>query len=1263
MRKFELFPVGRIEACDEHSYVYIFNDYRPALKYLGLFSHALLFLKCDGEDKINRHWAGDCTAHDSIRRILRNNCVVQHVTAKILHIDEKKGIIEIDCPSVRDGVPVFDIKPYFPCEDRVRDVAVPGFLNGWSKWRIDGPGDKAFNTDIIQRLPEEEKKECYPINQKGIIRKTEGEYYLELNDSDMDLIYKIDGFSHVRILWWFERFDKSSYRRITEGKPPYENAPRTGIFATRSPVRPNPIALTTARVLDIDFESRRIKVTQLDAFDKTPIINVFPYIPALDRVRDCHVPDWLGHWPEWVDDRETDTDGFDVEILESDIKRITKYTDVKKTTRKSSKDGNKNYIMEESRNQEFIEVKGARQNNLKNLNCTIPKNKITVITGVSGSGKSSLAFDTIYAESQRRFLDCMSISGRGIFKLLDKPDFDYIAGLPPAIAIEQKITGKNPRSTVGTMTEVYDYLRLLFSRVGTRHCPECGRAVVPLKTDEIVNTLAGLRQGTSFRVYGFDCSEVMGEFFISESAEEYDCFVKRLKECVKNALKAGDGAITVVVNNTDEFVFQTREMCYHCKRIFFELTTSTFSFNNPESMCPVCKGLGVKLEVYSDLIVSNPDLSILDGASEWWGDLRKYRKKPNANWMRGEILALAEEMGVDLELPWKDLPEDFRRQALYGSGGRKVSFTYENSNGRRGEITRPVEGAYNSITRLFREHSGDTSNGIASAFMREKSCNVCRGERLAPEGRLVSLADKRFPETVNMTIEELRDWIDTIPDKLTEVDLEISAQILEELKKRLENLIDIGLPYLTLDRPVPTLSGGETQRLKLATQLGSGIANVLYVLDEPSIGLHPKDHSKLIKIMQKIRDEGNTVLVVEHDADTMLAADKIIDIGPRAGINGGMIIAEGSPEEIMQHPCSETGKYLRGMMEVSDIRRGSKRGPWGWITIKGARHNNLKNIDVSIPLGVLTCVTGVSGSGKSSLVSKTLYPALARLLNKSDDIPGQYDYIEGYEKVERIINISQQPIGRTPRSNPVTYTGVFDDIRKFFASLDEAKNKGYKSSKFSFNSREGQCEACRGEGRKCVEMYFMPDIWVECSACHGSRFNAEALEIKYRGKTIADVLDMNVLEALELFADNHKIRSVLQTLKDVGLGYIKLGQSALTLSGGEAQRVKLAKELSKADTGKTIYLLDEPTTGLHFSDVQNLLGIFQRITQAGNTVLVIEHNLDVIKSADWIIDLGPEGGKAGGYLVAQGTLEDVARVEKSHTGAVIRSVMSKSQKT
>ncbi len=1241
---FNLLPIGKLIVREEHTYVHLAADYIQALKYLDLFSHALIFCKPNEKCDIQG-------CRNNLNQNVDKINSITSFTAKILNIDKKAGMIELDRVYFKKDAMIYDIKPYFPCEDRVEKFKVPDFMKQWPNWRQDQvKSNKKMALDIKSPLDLDHDKSC-SIEQIGNIRKEEGEFFLNFNSDKVD-IHVFSQFSHIKIFWWFDRFDKAQYRKITQCNPPYENAPKTGIFATRSPVRPNPIAITTASILDIDIDKKQIKVSGLDTFDNTPMVNVVPYIPLYDRVKEFYVPHWLEHWPEWLEERKLEDDLHDMEIVKADVNRIKAYISERDSNIASTENVFQDKTTLEDYSYDEIIIKGARQNNLDNVDLSIPKNKITVITGVSGSGKSSLAFETIYAESQRRFLDSMSTTSRSVFEQLEKPDVDQITGLSPAIAIEQKSIGRNRRSTLGTYTGLYDYLKLLFSKIGTRHCPECGRAVNPLHPEEITRILSLLLPKSELKIQAYNSDNIVKRFVVPE--EKNNDFVKALKNYVRLGLEKGKGAITVTLNENQEFFFSSKNMCYHCNRVFFDLTSSTFSFNNPESMCPICKGLGVKLEVEEGLIVPNPNLSILDEASPWWGNLRKHRKKPNANWMRGEILALAEEMNVDLELPWNQLPQEFKHQALYGSNDRKVTFVYENSNGRKGEIIRPVEGAYNVITRLFKENNGDSANRIVKDFMREKECNGCHGERLNAEGRMVTMAGMRFPQTASMTIEELKGWVNGLPKQLSKEQYKIAYQILKDIYHSLDNLIKVGVQYLALDRAIPTLSNGEAQRLRLANQLDSGLTNLLYILDEPSMGLHAKDYKYIIKTLKQLRDKGNTVIVVEHNRDIMLEADRIIDIGPGAGINGGKVIAEGTPKDILNYPDSETGMYLKHVKQVG-LKINRRNTPIGWIKLIGAKENNLKNIDVNFPLGIMTCITGVSGSGKSSLIAKTLYPALSRLLDNVEEMQGDHDKIEGAENIDHVINVSQQPIGRTPRSNPATYTGVFEDIRKRFAKTKASKERGYKQNRFSFNSKEGQCEACKGEGRKCVQMHFMPDVWVECLNCNGKRFNAETLEIKYNEKTIADVLDMNVEEALSFFSDDEKIKRVLQTLFDVGLGYIKLGQSALTLSGGEAQRIKLAKELSKTDTGKTLYILDEPTTGLHFADVQNLLDILNRITEAGNTVLVIEHNVDIIKNSDWIIDIGPEGGEQGGRIVAQGTPDDVADTSGSYTGEVLKA--------
>jgi excinuclease ABC subunit A len=705
----------------------------------------------------------------------------------------------------------------------------------------------------------------------------------------------------------------------------------------------------------------------------------------------------------------------------------------------------------------------------------------------------------------------------------------------------------------------------------------------------------------------------------------------------------------VVLEGGEELLLTQLLVCPHCDIFFFDMSPALFSFNNPEGMCSDCNGLGVKLDVDPDLVVTDPDKSLLDGASPWYGELRKV--KPSGNWMRSELFALADVRQVDLEVPWRELPESFRQAALYGTGDEIISWTYDmKKRGRSISFERPVAGAVNNIKRILQQTHSEHVRQQLMAFMTEQPCPTCDGERLGAEGRIVTVGGTRFPEVASMTLAQAYQWVTGLAQRLSPEQRQIASEILGELEGRLESLLNVGLHYLTLDRPAPTLSGGEGQRIRLATQLSSGLTGLLYVLDEPSIGLHPRDHQALLDTLTRLRDVGNTVVVVEHDEDTMRAADWLIDLGPGAGMLGGEVVAAGTPEAVMADPASLTGRYLTGELRVASPNGTERREPEDWLTLTGARLHNLKEIDARFPLGLMTCVTGVSGSGKSSLVIQTLSPALARALQGAGDTPGPHGHINGLDHVDKVIDVDQSPIGRTPRSNPATYVGAFDEIRKLFAQTPEAKERKYKARRFSFNAKDGRCEVCGGHGRRRIEMHFLPDVWVTCSECDGKRFNRQTLEIAYQGKSIADVLDMDIEEALAFFAGHERITRILQTLHDVGLGYLKLGQSALTLSGGEAQRVKLAKELCRPDTGRTVYILDEPTTGLHFADIQKLLDVLHRLTRAGNTVIVIEHNLDVIKAADWVIDLGPEGGDAGGYVVAEGRPEEVAEVEESYTG-------------
>ena len=943
----------------------------------------------------------------------------------------------------------------------------------------------------------------------------------------------------------------------------------------------------------------------------------------------------------------------------------------------------------------YITIEGARENNLKNINVKIPRDKFVVVTGLSGSGKSSLAFDTIYAEGQRRYMESLSSYARQFLGQAEKPDVDKIEGLSPAISIDQKSTNRNPRSTVGTVTEIYDYFRLLYARVGIPHCPNCGKVISRQTVDQMVDEIMKLPERTKFMVLapvvrgrkgehvkllekakksGFVRVVVDGSMYeLSEEIKldknkkhSIDIVVdrlvvrqdveRRLTDSIETALQLAEGLMKIeVIGERDEngvqkentnINFSDSFSCPDCGISIDEIEPRSFSFNNPFGACPTCAGLGFKMEFDPDLMIPDQSLSINDGAIVvlGWQSCNDGKSYSNAI-----LRALSAEYGFSLDTPFQDYPQDIKDLLLYGKNSRPVKVHYK---GQRGEGVYDItfEGLIKSVARRYRETSAESTKAEYETFMTITPCEVCGGKRLKPTALAVTVGDKNIAELTELPITELAKFMKNL--ELTDRQKMIGAAILKEIRSRLHFLIDVGLDYLCLSRGTSTLSGGEAQRIRLATQIGSGLVGVAYILDEPSIGLHQRDNDKLIAALKNLRDLGNTLIVVEHDEDTMRAADHIIDIGPGAGANGGYVVAEGTAEDIMKCENSITGDYLSGRkkIEVPDVRRK----PTGWLTVKNAYENNLKHIDVDIPLGIMTCVTGVSGSGKSSLVNEILYKKLARRLNKSRIKAGKHDHIIGYDALDKIINIDQSPIGRTPRSNPATYTGTFDLIRDLFAGTKDAKARGYGKGRFSFNVSGGRCEACRGDGIIKIEMHFLPDIYVPCEVCGGKRYNRETLEVKYKGKSINEVLDMTVDEACEFFANVPRILRKIETLRDVGLGYIKLGQPSTTLSGGEAQRIKLATELSRRGTGKTIYVLDEPTTGLHFADVHRLVDILRRLSEGGNTVVVIEHNLDVIKTADYIIDMGPEGGAGGGTVIARGTPEEVAKIPKSYTGQYLK---------
>ena len=928
-----------------------------------------------------------------------------------------------------------------------------------------------------------------------------------------------------------------------------------------------------------------------------------------------------------------------------------------------------------------IIIKGAKEHNLKNISLEIPRDKLVVITGLSGSGKSSLAFDTLYAEGQRRYVESLSSYARQFLGLMEKPDVESIEGLSPAISIDQKTTSKNPRSTVGTVTEIYDYIRLLYARVGVPHCPKCGKKIEKQTIDQIVDNIMELEPGTKIQVLAPVVRGKKGEYVklledfqkegfvrakiddkVYELSDDIDIDRKkkhnidiivdrlvvkddirnRLTESVETALRYANNLVKIDCPGKEEKLYSQNYACPDCGISFEELSPRMFSFNNPFGACPECTGIGYLMRMDEDLIIPDKNKTLYDGVKAFGSSTMK----------KGETMAkmyfesIAKYYGVDISKPIKKLPRDFLDKILYGTGDDVIDFEYHSPSGIR-NFSCPFEGVIPTLDRRYRETKSQGMRDFYEMYMSEKPCETCHGSRLKKEVLAVTVGDKNINELTDMPITEIKKYLANLD--LSKKDRMIADQIFKELNQRLQFLIDVGLAYLTLSRPAGTLSGGEAQRIRLATQIGSGLTGVLYILDEPSIGLHQRDNDKLLATLKKLRDLGNTLIVVEHDEDTMYAADQIIDIGPGAGVHGGNVIAQGTAEEIKLIPGSITGQYLSGKKKII-VPKKRRKSNGKSIEILGATEHNLKNVNVKFPLGVFNCVTGVSGSGKSTLVNEVLYNYVARELYKSNTKPGKCDQIKGLENIDKVINIDQSPIGRTPRSNPATYTGVFDTIRDIFANTNEAKMNGYQKGRFSFNVPGGRCEACQGDGIIKIEMHFLPDIYVPCEVCHGKRYNRETLECKYKGKSISDVLNMTVEEALEFFANIPKIKTKMQTLYDVGLGYIKLGQPSTTLSGGEAQRVKLATELSKRATGKTLYILDEPTTGLHIDDVHRLVDILQRLVDTGNTIIVIEHNLDLIKTADHIIDLGPEGGDAGGRVVAIGTPEQIVRNTESQTG-------------
>ena len=941
---------------------------------------------------------------------------------------------------------------------------------------------------------------------------------------------------------------------------------------------------------------------------------------------------------------------------------------------------------------EQIEIRGAAEHNLKRVDARIPKHKLVVFTGPSGSGKSSLAFDTIYAEGQRRYVESLSAYARQFLGQMEKPRYDHIRGLSPTISIEQKAASNNPRSTVGTITEIYDYLRVLYARIGHQHCHRCGNPVESLSAAEICERLQKLRAGTRFMLLarlvdnrkgeyrellhetireGFGRFRIDGEIVTGDELPSLDkkrkhtidvvvdrlkapgrrdrSHVSRLTDSVETALKKGDGLLICSIVKGEERLYSEHLWCHECDQGYPELNPQSFSFNSPLGMCPDCNGLGTKPEMDEDLVVPDPTKSMREGAIEPWAKVIERSE----SWTGSLLTNLAKEYGIDFDRPWNKLSKRHRDLLLYGSGAKRIAMSVKFSTGKI-EFERSFEGVLNELYRRFRQTRSEGMRRYYVRYLSEARCSTCDGRRLRPESCAVLVGELSLTDLTSRTIEQTRTFIEGLALSATEQ--QIAEEVLKEIDGRLSFLLDVGLGYLTLDRPGPSLSGGESQRIRLASQIGSELTGVLYILDEPSIGLHQRDNARLLATLKRLRDIGNTVVVVEHDQETIESADFVLDFGPGAGIAGGEIVFSGTPAQLRRSSCSLTGKYLSGRLSI-DTPRSRRRGSGKKLRVVGARQNNLKSVSAEFPLESFVVVTGVSGAGKSTLVNGVLYPALRRVLHGSHDVPGEHRRIVGHEHVDKVIEIDQKPIGRTPRSNPATYTKVFDEVRKVFSLTPEARIYGFKPGRFSFNVKGGRCEACEGDGVKRIEMHFLPDVFVPCEVCRGKRFNDATLRVRFKGLNVAEVLDLSVDEALELFANQPRVLSGLRTLSEVGLGYVKLGQPSPTLSGGEAQRIKLARELSKTATGRTLYILDEPTTGLHFDDLRKLLDVLNRLVEAGNTVVVIEHNLDVIRSADYVIDLGPEGGDAGGSIVVAGTPEEVSKCKASYTGEYLRRIL------
>lgn len=1228
---FYLKQIGTIQLSSQgtKAVITLRKEYQPALLHLEKFSHILLFY--NWKDTLQETVV-------ALERIQNDLCELE------ISWEEKEK--QSDSEMI-----LYDIKAYFPCEDNVTDSSCHEMSSREPITELCFVKENITFQEAF--LLKEKREELRMVSPCGKIKVQDGKTYLVLQKE-----VPVDVGDYIRIIWWFHRFDRSIYRTHYTCNPPYENAPMTGVFASRSPVRPNPIAITTAQVISVEPSFHRIQITEVDAFDGTYVLGVLSYCSHIEAVEDVRVPDWLKHWPVCVRPRSSEKDEK-INLSESALSVLkNKY----RSKESMEEHGDQNPLPEEqnvwTREEDCIEVIGARENNLKQVSLRIPYHKMIAVTGVSGSGKTSLVFDTIYAESQRRLFSNLNLPE---MDQVSRPKVDEIRGLPPAIAIAQTETANQPRSTVGTYTEIYDLLCNIFASIGVRHCPDCNRELIIRTKDEIREILDWLSSKTkvTIRPYG---------------EKERRSYKAGSREKINELLDLGKGAIQAEADGM-ELLLQTKQFCYSCNHLLFEMTPSMFKYNQPESMCPHCKGLGVVAEVSLKRILADESLSLLDGASPWWKGLRKFVQQPNGNWMKGEIVALAAEMHVDLELPWNQLPEEFQKKALYGTGEKEIRWEVHTSNGRSGVINRPVTGAVNHIKRLYYENEATSAKTMAAEFMEYQTCSTCNGERLAREGRLVTVDGMRLPELSAYPMSRLLMWVQSAKRHLEWRDYERTRHFFDDLVQKLKDYEKAGLGYLSLNRPVPTLSGGEFNRLRFVAQLRNGLSNLLYIFDEPSKGLHPKDYVQLLEQIKQLRDDGNTILFVEHARKFIEESDELIEIGPGASRSGGEVVVQGITSQLLQGKGtkhSETLQYLRhekvllrkqmpitAQMVQEDLTHGKG------ICIQEIQYHNLKHLTVQIPEHRLTCVTGVSGSGKSSLF-QVIVQAISGDRHKNEGIKrsdSEMSWDAVHIKPELALEyVNQKPIGKTSRSTPATYTGILDSLRILFASTQEAKKAGMTHQHFSYNTILGQCDRCKGTGESVSLFGGSSGFHLICPVCHGKRYQPDALKIRYHGKNMADLLEMSAEDVFEWAEECltketesnarkelKKISKTAECFQNMGLGYLLLGQSSNSISGGEAQRIKLLNHL-KEQHSNTLFLLDEPTTGLHFSDVQKLLNVIDGLIQNGNTVVMIEHNTEVIRLADYVIDMGPGAGMMGGNITAHGSVEEVKKTPTSVTG-------------